>query len=71
MSNISLAIHGGAGTINKGNMTPELEAEYKRALEFALLRRRGRDVVKRTFLVPMPDRNKTTYYILQTIYFAK
>lgn len=34
----SLAIHGGAGTITKASMTPELEAEYKHALETALLR---------------------------------
>lgn len=37
MNNISFAIHGGAGTILKANMTPELEAEYKQALETALL----------------------------------
>jgi beta-aspartyl-peptidase (threonine type) len=38
MDNIALALHGGAGTITKANMTPEQEAEYKHALEFALLR---------------------------------
>ena len=36
MQKISLAIHGGAGTILKGNMTPELEKAYLRALEEAL-----------------------------------
>ncbi|MBN8571855.1 MAG: isoaspartyl peptidase/L-asparaginase [Ignavibacteria bacterium] len=34
----SLAIHGGAGTITKANMTPELEAGYRHALGFALMR---------------------------------
>lgn len=38
MTKISLAIHGGAGTITKANMTPELEAEYRHALGFALMR---------------------------------
>ncbi|MDO1501854.1 isoaspartyl peptidase/L-asparaginase [Winogradskyella maritima] len=33
---IALAIHGGAGTLVKGQMTPELENEYKSALEQAL-----------------------------------
>lgn len=32
----SIAIHGGAGTLVKGMMTPELETEYKRDLERAL-----------------------------------
>ncbi len=32
----SLAIHGGAGTLVKGLMTQELEAEYKQALNLAL-----------------------------------
>ncbi len=32
----SLAIHGGAGTLVKGMMTPEKERAYKKALEFAL-----------------------------------
>lgn len=44
MSNISLAIHGGAGTILKANMTSDIEAEYKTALETALLK--GWDVLK-------------------------
>src|SRR5687768_17292831 len=34
---IALAIHGGAGTILKSEMTAELEAEYRQALEKALL----------------------------------
>ncbi len=38
MKNISFAIHGGAGTITKANMTPALEAEYNQALETALLK---------------------------------
>ncbi len=33
---VVLAIHGGAGTIERGNMTPEREAEYRAALEAAL-----------------------------------
>ena len=36
MNKIALAIHGGAGTILKSNMTAELEKEYGRALENAL-----------------------------------
>jgi beta-aspartyl-peptidase (threonine type) len=36
MSNISIAIHGGAGTLVKGMMTPEKEAAYKAALKLAL-----------------------------------
>ncbi len=30
---ISIAIHGGAGTLVKGMMTPAKEAAYKKALE--------------------------------------
>lgn len=36
MSTFSIAIHGGAGTLVKGMMTAELEAEYKAALQLAL-----------------------------------
>jgi beta-aspartyl-peptidase (threonine type) len=36
MNNFSIAIHGGAGTLVKGAMTPELEARYKAALQYAL-----------------------------------
>ncbi len=36
MNTFSIAIHGGAGTLVKGMMTPELEAQYKQALEAAL-----------------------------------
>lgn len=36
MSTISIAIHGGAGTLIKGTMTPEKEAAYKNALQEAL-----------------------------------
>ena len=35
-NNFSIAIHGGAGTLVKGLMTSELEAQYKSALEKAL-----------------------------------
>ncbi len=35
MSTFSIAIHGGAGTLVKGLMTPELEQQYKNALDFA------------------------------------
>ena len=35
MNNFSIAIHGGAGTLVKGLMTPELEGKYKAALKFA------------------------------------
>lgn len=33
---ITLVIHGGAGTINRGDMTPELEAEHRKVLEASL-----------------------------------
>ena len=36
MSRPALAIHGGAGTILRSQMTPDLEAEYRRGLEGAL-----------------------------------
>ena len=36
MNTFSIAIHGGAGTLVKGMMTPELEANYKAALKLAL-----------------------------------
>ncbi|MEO7960604.1 MAG: isoaspartyl peptidase/L-asparaginase, partial [Ginsengibacter sp.] len=36
MKKISIAIHGGAGTIVKDDMTPELEAAYRQALQEAL-----------------------------------
>lgn len=36
MNKFSIAIHGGAGTLVKGMMTPEKEKEYKDALEKAL-----------------------------------
>ena len=36
MSKIALAIHGGAGTILRSTMTPELEREYRDGLEEAL-----------------------------------
>lgn len=36
MNNFSIAIHGGAGTLVKGAMTPELEAQYKEALQKSL-----------------------------------
>src|SRR5688572_28262636 len=41
MAKISLAIHGGAGTILKSLMTPELEQEYRGGLETALNVGRG------------------------------
>ncbi len=36
MNKIALAIHGGAGTIHSSHMTPDLEHEYRGALENAL-----------------------------------
>lgn len=36
MPTYTLTIHGGAGTILKGNMTPELEADYRKGLDAAL-----------------------------------
>jgi L-asparaginase / beta-aspartyl-peptidase len=38
MSKFALAIHGGAGTILRSSMTPELELEYRSGLELALKR---------------------------------
>ena len=45
MSKIALAIHGGAGTILKSAMTPELEIEYRCGLENAL--RSGWEILNR------------------------
>ena len=36
MSKLALAVHGGAGTILKSSMTPELEQEYRNGLEGGL-----------------------------------
>ncbi|OBX23746.1 MULTISPECIES: isoaspartyl peptidase/L-asparaginase family protein [Bizionia] len=36
MNTFSIAIHGGAGTLVKGMMTPDLELQYKQALKTAL-----------------------------------
>src|SRR5665647_2101618 len=36
MKKFSLAIHGGAGTILKGEMTPALEEQYRQGLQQAL-----------------------------------
>lgn len=44
MKVFSIAIHGGAGTLVKGMMTPELETQYKSALKKAL--DKGYDVLK-------------------------
>jgi L-asparaginase / beta-aspartyl-peptidase len=45
VNKIALAIHGGAGTILRSSMTPELEAEYRSGLETAL--RIGWDILDR------------------------
>jgi len=42
---IGLAIHGGAGTIERSNMTPEKEREYRAGLEHAL--KAGYEILKR------------------------
>lgn len=36
MNHFSIAIHGGAGTLIKGMMTPEKEIAYKSSLQLAL-----------------------------------
>jgi L-asparaginase / beta-aspartyl-peptidase len=36
MNTFAIALHGGAGTITRQNMTPELEEEYRQGLENAL-----------------------------------
>jgi L-asparaginase / beta-aspartyl-peptidase len=43
-NNFAIALHGGAGTIIKANMSPELEAKYKATLEKAI--RTGHEVLK-------------------------
>ena len=43
-NNIAIVIHGGAGTILKENMTPELEAAYTSKLEEAVMT--GYDILK-------------------------
>ncbi|MFN6963034.1 MAG: isoaspartyl peptidase/L-asparaginase family protein [Pyrinomonadaceae bacterium] len=45
MNKIALAIHGGAGTILRSLMTPELEREYRSGLDEAL--RRGWEILER------------------------
>ena len=45
MAKIALAVHGGAGTILRSLMTPELEAEYRGGLEDGL--RAGWDMLQR------------------------
>ena len=45
MKKIALAIHGGAGTILKSLMTPELEAEYRGGLASALAK--GREILEK------------------------
>src|SRR5438874_10486370 len=42
---IQLAVHGGAGTIERSKMTPEKEQEYRTGLENAL--RAGREILLR------------------------
>ena len=42
---IGLAIHGGAGTIERSNITPEREREYRTGLERALTA--GYEILKR------------------------
>ena len=44
MNKFSIAVHGGAGTLVKGLMTPELEAQYKNTLDIAL--EKGYDLLK-------------------------
>ncbi len=44
-TNITLVLHGGAGTITRKNLTPEKEKAYREALELAL--KTGYDVLKR------------------------
>lgn len=44
MTNISIAVHGGAGTIPQAELTPEREKQYRDGLELAV--RRGHAVLK-------------------------
>ena len=46
MQKIALAIHGGAGTILKSQMTPALEAEYRSGLETAM--KAGWDILEKS-----------------------
>lgn len=41
----AIVVHGGAGTITKKNMTPEMEAAYLEALELAI--KTGEDILKK------------------------
>ncbi len=43
-SNFAIAIHGGAGTILRENLTAEMEAEYRNVLETAV--RTGHEILK-------------------------
>jgi len=45
MNKFSIAIHGGAGTLIKGKMTPEKEILYKNALQNALSK--GYDILEK------------------------
>ena len=45
MNKFSIAIHGGAGTLVKGLMTSELEADYRLALKTA--RDKGYDILEK------------------------
>ena len=58
-SNFSIAIHGGAGTLIKGKMTPEKEKAYRQTLQlaldegFAILKKNGSalDAVEKAVIV--------------------
>lgn len=43
MQNIAIAIHGGAGTIARGSITPEIETQYRYALDTSL--RAGHEIL--------------------------
>lgn len=45
MNKIALAVHGGAGTILRSQMTPDLEREYRNGLETAL--KKGYEILNR------------------------
>src|SRR5438094_5389599 len=57
---IQLAVHGGAGTIERSKMTPEKEQEYRTGLENAL--RAGREILQRGGRVLMRSKRRSVYW---------
>ncbi|MBC7873198.1 MAG: isoaspartyl peptidase/L-asparaginase, partial [Ferruginibacter sp.] len=76
MSTYSLVIHGGAGTILKKDMTGEMEAAYKKALEDALdagyvLLEQGRSAVEAVLAATMSLEDNSLFNAGKGSVFAK